>query len=90
LAVRADKVDRDVRVSGVLDRGAAGSKVPIDEMVLAFGELQGAAAGPEEIVPDLGIFLHSGKEIGVGVLMSDSVFIVVTIIIVDKTSHVYE
>jgi hypothetical protein len=88
LVVRAEKVNRDVGVSGILDGGAAASEVPIDEMVLALGKLQGAAAGPEEVVPDLSVCLHSGEESVVGVLVSDSVFVVIAVIIVDKACHV--
>lgn len=45
------EIDWDVGISNVLDGRTGAGKVPIDEMVLAFGQLQGSAAGPKEIVP---------------------------------------
>ena len=45
LAMGADQIYRYVGKSGVLDWRAAAGEVPVDEVVLAFRQLQGAAAG---------------------------------------------
>jgi hypothetical protein len=76
------------RISSVLNRGAHAGKVPVNQMVLTFGKLQGAANGPKQIVPSLGIGAHAMDEMVGSSFMCDCVFVAVAVVIIHEASHV--
>jgi hypothetical protein len=56
-------------------------------MVLTLSQFEGAAAGPQYVVPELCIVSHVREEAGARVLVLNCIFAAVAVIIVDKSGH---
>ena len=64
-------------------------KHPFHEMVLAFGESESAAAGPEGVVPQLGVVVHAGYEAVCICVVVERVFDSLEVIVVNESCHAY-
>jgi hypothetical protein len=64
------------------------SEIPVNKMVLAFGQFKCATSCPDQTMPDLRIMAHASNEIHISGLMGYHIFVAIAVVIVNESGHV--